>query len=259
MIKGSSIKKRLLSILLIIILIIPNVDTALAMGGNQETDAIEEGQNPVVDEEANADPKSIEPLEEQTNMEDLISDLPEENMPQEGEKQNPDEALNLEESQSPQTSNDKIQSHIDNTRSGNITDKVVITGLDLSIEIDGNKQFIIKDSEKVPGAPEIKEGDIIKLDYYWEIPAGNMPVEEGSVFEIELPDKDFVYVKNTVDVNDLIDGNTTFKIGVWKVEDGIIIVTLNKTGADSQGISNGYFELTGKADVAGKDISINGD
>lgn len=138
-----------------------------------------------------------------------------------------------------------------------ITHKANISRLTMGIVNGSTVTPIVNNGVAEPGAPDIKLGDTVKMQYSWSIPASQMSgISGGDYFTIELPKSE--YISSIAGTFDIKDGSGTI-LGTYTIGGGVITATINNTGAAQAALTGGYFTIYGSAIKAGDNVSILSD
>ncbi|MDT2659177.1 prealbumin-like fold domain-containing protein [Enterococcus hulanensis] len=119
-------------------------------------------------------------------------------------------------------------------------------------DITGNVQIshsvVTVNGEVVSGTNQVVVGDVVGFQFFWKIdPVPN--VDAGSTFTVTLPSSEFFRFKDSASDYILRDAEGV-RIGTYKIENSIVIVTLEQEGVDAEKIS-GNFQVYGTAKKEG--------
>ncbi|WP_314067644.1 SpaA isopeptide-forming pilin-related protein, partial [uncultured Vagococcus sp.] len=138
----------------------------------------------------------------------------------------------------------------------NRSDLVVITGVNMLVDIGGKWVYIIKDNLLQPDIPSFSKGMRIKFEYSWDISSENLSqFQPGDFFEVSLPDTYFQF-HDTLISYDLKDQNGAV-IGNFTVKDNKIVSTLNELGTSKNEIRNGFLSGIGYTVLEGDEITLS--
>lgn len=138
-----------------------------------------------------------------------------------------------------------------------VTSKVNISAVDVSLQLGSDWEPIVVDGVAVPGHPAIYVNHQVRFEYKWHITQQNMAsINPGDYFEIALPGTYFSF-SDTGDF-DLTDSTNPGEVlGSWKIVNGKMVVTFNGTGAGKDYMDNGFLKATGLVIQSGENIEIN--
>ncbi|WP_170169986.1 Cna B-type domain-containing protein [Vagococcus elongatus] len=118
----------------------------------------------------------------------------------------------------------------------------------------GQEIPVIKDGVVQDPVPIFNVGDRVRFIYRFRID-NLIDVEAGDSFKIDLPDQQYIHIPDSL--SDLpLESGTGEPLGVWKIQDGQILATVNDLVASSDWAENGFFEVEGKLIREGKNIEI---
>lgn len=137
-----------------------------------------------------------------------------------------------------------------------VTSKVSISDVTLSVIKGSESVPIIKNGTKVSDDACLKVGDSVKMEYEWSISEENMEgVSAGDYFTIQLPDNE--YINSSENTYDLKNSEGVL-LGTYSVSGRVLTVTFNEKAAEQSELSDGWFNIFGKVVKAGENVDIAG-